>query len=244
MDLLNEKEVISVKELSSKLNLSMMTIRRDLQYMEEKGVLKKIHGGAVLIRKEDADSTFYERIEQFKKEKFAIGKAAASLIKQNDVVVFDAGTSPLAMIQSIPDELCFTAITSGLMTAVALSNKPNVNLIIIGGDIHKGSLSSTSTIALEQIKKFNVDIAFFSTEGVCVDEGTYELLLPLIDVKKMLRSMSKKVVLLADHSKFGKKSLSLSIPIDGIDIVVTDSKVEKVYADKIKERNIEMIIAK
>lgn len=129
------------------------------------------------------------------------------------------------------------------MTAVVLSGKPNVNLIMVGGHVHSGSLSSTSIIALEQIKNFNADIAFFSTKGLCVEEGTFEVLLPLIEVKKSMQAVSKKTVLLVDHCKFEKKSLLLSIPIDNINTIVTDNKTPEEIIARIRKKNIEIIIA-
>jgi len=120
---------------------------------------------------------------------------------------FDAGTTPLAIIEHIPDNLEFTAITTGLMTAIALCNKPYIHVINIGGNINCSSYSSTNHISVETIKKFNADMAFISTKAVILPQGTFESYLPLIEIKQALVSVSNYIVLLADHSKFETKSL-------------------------------------
>lgn len=243
LDLMKEEEIIRVTELARQLNLSTMTVRRDLTYLEKQGLIKKIHGGATLAEKEDDDPPFFDRVIKFSEEKTCIGIAAAKLIKPHDIVFMDAGTTTYAMVQHIPEDHIFTAISTGLMTTVLLSSKPNINLISIGGDIHRDSLSSVNTVAIEQIKKYNADLAFISTKGIYVDEGAFEWLVSLIDVKKAMASMSRKTVLLADHSKFGKKSLSLTIPTDRIDIIVTDSKTPNEVIKYLRGRGVEVIVA-
>ena len=243
VSLLMEYKMLGVKDLSKIFHTSMMTIRRDLSYLETKGVLKKIHGGAVLEGEGEFVPTFFERVNFLNKEKEAIGKAAASIIKPNDIVYFDAGTTTLATIKYIPEKLKFTAITTGIMAAAALSKKSNVHLIIIGGNVHEDSLSTIGNMAIEQIKKFNADIGFFSTKGISIDEGAFELLLPLIEVKQAMQGSSKKTILLADHTKFTQRSLSVSLPIDKIDIIVTDHLSQKDFIKKLEEMKKEVIIA-
>lgn len=243
MDLLVTNEVMSVSDLSEKLNTSMMTIRRDLDYLEQKGIIRKVHGGAVLVKSESAQPTFHERIDEFADLKQSIGREVAKLIKEGSIVFFDAGTTPLAVVDYIPDDLEFTAITTGLITAVALCNKPKVNVINIGGNIHGSSYSSTNHLAVEMIKNFNADMAFISTKAFSLQQGSFESLLPLIEVKKSMVSVSRKVVLLADRSKFETKSLCLSIPIENIDLIITDSSTPANLIDGIKEIGKEVIIA-
>lgn len=243
LDMLESNEMMSIADLSEKLNTSLMTVRRDLEYLEQKGIVKRVHGGALLVKKDTNQPSFQERLEEFSAEKLRIGKAAAELIKDGSIVFFDAGTTPLAVVEYIPHKIEFTAITTGLMTAIALCNKPNVNVISIGGNIHHTSYSSTNYIAIELIKKFNADMAFISTKAFCLPHGAYEAQLPLIEVKKAIVSVSNKVILLADHSKFENKSLCLSVPIDDIDMIITDNGVSKEIINEIKKMGKEIVLA-
>jgi DeoR family fructose operon transcriptional repressor len=219
-----------------------MTIRRDLEYLENKGIVKKMHGGALLVKQESGQPSFYERIEEFDEEKNRIGQAAARMIKEGSIVFFDAGTTPLAVIAHIPNDLEFTAITNGLMTAVALCSKVKASVINIGGNIHQSSYSATSYLAIENIKKFNADIAFISTKAISVPIGTFEAQLPLIEIKKAIVSVSSKIILLADHSKFEAKSMCLSIPMEEIDTIITDNKVSQEIVNTIKSTGSEVIL--
>ncbi|HHW47338.1 MAG TPA: DeoR/GlpR transcriptional regulator [Clostridiaceae bacterium] len=242
IELLSENNIMTVSELAKLLNSSMMTIRRDLDYLEQKGIVKKMHGGALLIKREQEQPSFYERIEEYSEEKNRIGKAASEMINKGSIVFFDAGTTPLAVVRHIPDETEFTAITTGLMTAIALCNKPKANVISIGGNIHSSSYSATNYHAIELIKKFNADIAFISTKAFSIPEGAFEAQIPLIEVKRAIVSVSKKVILLADHTKFESRSLCLSIPFEDIDTIITDDKVSPAIVKQLKERGKEVIL--
>lgn len=242
IDLLSMNNIMSVTELSEKLNASKMTIRRDLEQLEKKGIIKKVHGGALYIKNDNSQPSFYERIDEASEEKKKIGKAAAELIEDGDIVFFDAGTTSLSVAYHISDHIEFTAITTGLMTAIALCDKPKVNIINIGGSIHISSMSSINHMAIENICKFNANKAFISTKAVTLPEGTYEAQMPLIEIKKAIVQQSEKVILLADHSKFETKSLCKAIPLDSIDMIVTDSKIPEVLINDIKGNNIELII--
>lgn len=245
IDLLSVNNIMSVSELSEKLNASKMTIRRDLEYLEEKGIAKKVHGGALFIKNENYNQqpSFYDRIDEFSEEKKKIGKAAASMIEDGDIIFIDAGTTSLSVAHNIPDNIECTAITTGLMTAVTLCGNPKINVISIGGSIHSSSLSAIDQMAIECIDKFNANKAFISTKAITLPNGTYEAQLSLIEVKKRIVKQSDKVILLADHSKFESKSLCKAIPISDIDVIVTDGGLAQNLADTIRDLGIELIIA-
>ncbi|NJD03748.1 MAG: DeoR/GlpR transcriptional regulator [Ruminiclostridium sp.] len=242
IDLLSINNVMSISDLSQRLKSSMMTIRRDLEYLDKKGLVKKMHGGALMVKQEPGQPSFFERIEEFDEEKARIGKAAAAMIKNGSIVFFDAGTTPLAIIEHIPDDIEFTAITTGLMTAVALCGKPKASIINIGGNIHQSSYSATNYLAIEYIKRFNADIAFISTKAISIPSGTFEAQLPLIEVKKAIVSVSNEIILLADHSKFEAKSLCHSIPLEDIDTIITDSKVSPEIVDMLRNKDKKVIL--
>jgi DeoR/GlpR family transcriptional regulator of sugar metabolism len=241
-DLLLSKEIMTVAELSCKLDASMMTIRRDIDDLDGKGIVRKIHGGAYIPKNEMEQPSFRERIGEFDAEKDRIGKAAASLIDPGDIVFFDAGTTPLYVVDHLPDELEFTAITTGLMTALALCGRSGVNVINIGGNIHKSSYSSTSHLSVEIITRFNADKAFISTKAFSFPEGTFESMLPLIEIKKAIVSVSREVILLADHSKFETKSLCLAIPLGSIGTLITDGKAPAAVTDALRSIGKKVII--
>ena len=238
----------SVSDLSNKLNVSTMTIRRDLDKLNEQGVLKKIHGGAVFLKNDTDESdvlqpSFQKRIDEFGYYKNMIGREAIKYINNGDVVFFDAGTTTLAMIPHIPPDIEFTAITPAMITAVSLCNNKNVNVITVGGNIHHSSYSSVNYMAIEMINKFNADTAFISTKAFISPIGTFEAALPLLEVKRAIVQNSTKTILLADHSKFGEKSLCEAISISDIDMIITDNMVSSEILSELREYT-NVVIAK
>lgn len=242
LDLLKINNMMSVSELSEILGTSKMTIRRDLENFQQHGIIEKVHGGAILSKIESEQPSFQERVAEFDLEKQKIGIEAAKLINEGSIVFFDSGTTPLAIIKNVPNHIQYTAITTGLATAIALCNNPNVNVVSIGGEIHSSSYTSVNHMAVDMIKKFNADMAFISTKAFSIPEGTYESLLPLIEIKRAIVSVSKKVILVADHSKFETKSLCLSIPMEQIDLIITDDKTPKHVIEQMNYSNKQVIV--
>lgn len=243
--MLEREEIMRISDLSLQLGSSMMTIRRDLDHLEIQGLVKRIHGGVILAQKINNDSlqpSFHQRVEEYKYEKQRIGKEAVERIKPGDIVFFDAGTTTLSMVDYIPDNLEFTAITTGLLTAVALIKKNNVNIVAIGGNIHKSSYSAVNHMAVDMINKFHANIAFISTKAFSMPWGTFEAQINLIEVKKAMVKSSEQVILLADHSKFNSKSLSQSVSLADIDEIITDTETEPNIINSLKEASIKITI--
>jgi len=220
----------------------MMTIRRDLDILEKNGLVRKMHGSAVLVTNENSQPTYLERVSEYRDEKNRIGKAAADLIKAGSIVLFDAGTTPLAIIQYIPADRNFTAITTGLMTAVALCGKTAANVICIGGNVHPSSVSTINYFAIDMLNNFHADIAFISTKSVSLPDGLFETQLPLIEIKKKMVAVSDKVILLADHRKFNSKALCLSIPLQDIDMIISDVMIPESAIEQLKNLKKEFIL--
>jgi len=240
--LLNKQEFVSVVELSDTLNVSSQTIRRDLEYFEQKRLVKRIHGGAIIHKTEHVLPPFYERIDKCVEEKMAIGKAAYSLVEANSIVCIDAGTTALSMVRSFDEESQFTVITTGLVTAAELCRFRNIELIQVGGLVHKPSFTVCSALATGFLSRFNADIAFLSTRALEVNKGTYDYNIALAEEKRVLMNVSKKVVILADYTKFSSNSLYLSIPLEEIDVVITDDKAPTSSIKQLQEANIEVIV--
>lgn len=244
IDLLQKKNFLRVSELAKHFDTTVTTIRRDMDTLEKNQLIQRTHGGAVLLKTESLMPTFSERIDAYTNEKGAIAKAASEYIRPNNIVCFDGSTSALALLQFIPKDLHFTAITTGVITAAQLCSFPNVEIIQVGGMIHHSSYTCISILSLEFIKQFNADIAFISTRAVRPLGGTYELNMDMVGEKRALISISKKVVLLADHTKFGNRSLCKTVSINEIDTVITDDKTSKSDIEKLKEQGGETIVVK
>jgi len=240
--LLEQKDFIGVVELSQRLNASTMTIRRDLERFEQAGIVRRVHGGAMLQKSETNIPLFLERFERCKAEKDAIGKRALSLISPESIVCFDAGTTTLSMTRHIPESLHFTVITTGVRTAIELSQWRNLDIIQVGGSLDHATLTIYNTLSVEFIRYFHADIAFLSTRAIDSTQGLFDHSLNLVEEKRALASIAKKVVVLADYTKFSKTSLCQSVPLTQIDTIITDNKVSNEHVKKLESAGVEVIV--
>ncbi len=243
MEILQEEDFVSVADLAQRLGNSMMTIRRDLEPLEQKGVLKRVHGGAMLQKNEINVPSFTVRYERNMAEKSAIGKLAASLIRPESSVCFDAGTTTLAIVKKLPTPLHFTAITTGVRTSLELSQYRDVDIIQVGGSLDHGTLTICNEISAEFIKQFRADVAFLSTRAIDTGQGSFDNYLNLVGEKRALAAIAKKVVVVADHTKFDNTPLCLAVPLSDIDVLITDNKTDERHVDALRRAGVEVLVA-
>ena len=224
LKLLENTNTLLVADLAELLNCSMMTIRRDIEEMESKSLVKKVFGGVELYGEKDIEPNFKKRVARHIEEKRRIAEEAVKYIEKGSVVFVDAGSTPLQVVRIIPVGLKFTAITNCIMTAAELCTKPNITVIMLGGEVHHSAYATVNNIAINTAKKFKTDLALISTHAVILPEGLFENTLSLIEIKRALVDNAKEVFLLADHSKFNEQAMCLSIPITDIDHVITDKE--------------------
>ncbi len=242
MSYLEAHGTVSVSDLANSLGFSMMTIRRDLDELEQDSLIKKVHGGAILLQNDSVQPNFYKRIIENTEEKNKIAYAAAALIKQGNIVFFDAGTTSHTIAKFIPEHLSFTAITNCIMTGAELCSKPNVNVILLGGELHHSSYSTINNVALSQVSNYHADLALISTKAFSYPEGIFETLLPLIEIKKAFVRSAEKTTLVLDYTKFQSKSLCLSIPLNDIDEIITDNKAPSDVLENLKNMGKSVIV--
>lgn len=242
LKLLNKNDSMLISVLAEVLGCSMMTIRRDIEEMEANSLVTKVHGGVELSKNNDFQPSFGRRVVENPQEKKAIAAEALKYIKQGSTVFFDAGTTPLYVAKSLPVTCSFTAITNSIMTAAELCSKPDVTVIMIGGELHHSSYSAVNNIAIETANKFKTDLAIISTKSVSLPDGLYETALPLIEIKRTLVKHAKKVLLLADHTKFIDHAMCMSIAIKDIDILITDRETPEEFIEQLNELGVETII--
>ncbi len=222
IELLENQMVCTPSELADNLKCSEMTIRRDLTQLEKINLVRRKHGCAFLV-KDAKPNFFHEQMDEQQYEKDAIAKAAVRFIRPYSVICIDSGTTAHTICRHLPDNMPMSVITSNLMTAIELANKENIQTYVIGGMLyHRArSLMIESTDMLAQ---HPADIAFISSRAFRIPGGAFEHTYPLVETKKALTSIAKKVVLLIDHTKCEHVSLCNSIPLNQIDTIITDNK--------------------
>ncbi len=222
IEIMENQPIISIKELSEKLNCTEMTVRRNLDQLQELDFVKREHGYARLLKTAEP-ITYYEQSEVNVAEKKAIAAAALTLIHPYDSICLDSGTSIQNLVDLIPDNLPLSIITPNLIAANTLMSKNQIQVFMPNGflDHNKGTLVLTDESALDLYK---ADIAFLSCRSLRLPEGTFEHTNNLLLNKRALSSIATKKILLIDYAKWGMNSLCQAISLKDIDIIITDRK--------------------
>ncbi|WP_091349956.1 DeoR/GlpR family DNA-binding transcription regulator [Anaerobranca gottschalkii] len=240
IELLKKHQRVRVNTLTEELGVSESTIRRDLQELEEMGLLKRTHGGAVLSGKLAFEPTMGEKAEIMQEEKRQIGILGASLIKDNETIFLDAGTTTLKIAEYISAKN-ITVLTNSLSIALELSKKPDINLILTGGQLRWQTHALVGPVTEEFIRNFRVDKAFIGTNGISVKEGITTPNVVEAYTKKAMIQIAKEVIVVADHSKFEKDYFVTIAPIEKVDLIITDDKTSQEQIEKFIKAGIGVI---
>jgi DeoR family transcriptional regulator of aga operon len=242
LTLIQKQGRVLVDELSTNLDLSRITIRKDLDYLESKDLLVRTHGGALPIQAGAlSDPTIQEKEEFYHEEKVKIGKAAAAMVAEGQCILLDSGTTTTEIARSLTSFRHLTVITNALNIAADLA-RSNFEIIMIGGTLRKNSLSVVGPLAEDVLKEIHADIVFLGVDGFDVKVG---LTTPNVLEARVNRAMveaAERVVVVCDSSKFNRRSLSLIVSASAIDHVITDSKLATEDVKSIRDAGIEVTI--
>lgn len=244
MDLLHDKQRLTVKELATNVGVSEATLRTDLNQMELEGLLTRTHGGAVLNDYTDNETSFSAREKRNKQEKSIIAEEALKFIEEKQCILLDASSTALELAHYIKAQpLRLTVVTSGVQTALELKENPAVTVILIGGVLTPGSTSIEGTLGLSILDQVNIDIMFTSASGFSLEKGLTDFNLYEVQLKKEMVKRSKKVIALIDHTKIGENSSSVFANTKEIDTFITDKPINEDLQKAITNSNTEVIIA-
>ncbi|MFW7432354.1 DeoR/GlpR family DNA-binding transcription regulator [Vagococcus carniphilus] len=206
LSLLNEQEIIKTRDLMMTFDVSESTIRRDLQEMEEAGVLKRVHGGAKGIIKLETELNMREKSSKNIHEKQQIAQYAASLVSPGEFIYLDAGTTTYEMLPFLKEKNVHV-ITNSVYHASAGADL-GIKTTMIGGEIRMATKAAVSSQAIEQIKSCYFDRAFMGINGIHLDYGYTTADAEEAATKKTAMNQAQHVFVLADKSKFNKVNFS------------------------------------
>lgn len=242
LDILEEKNAVTIEELKKYFSVSESTIRNDLRYLESINKLKRSHGGAIKIQKQD-EIPFSQRSLIKKKEKEQIGKIASQFIFPNETIFLDAGTTVMELAKNLPNDFEFNVVTSALNTALAASVYPNVSVHLVGGLLRPALQELVGPNAVEGIRKINAQKVFLGASGLSLERGVTENHIFSAEVKKAMVESAEQVFLLIDSEKIGKSFFVDLIPLDKVDVLITDSNISDEYYTTLSEIGIKVIKA-
>ncbi|MGV2986715.1 DeoR/GlpR family DNA-binding transcription regulator [Vibrio sp. E150_011] len=221
VELVNDQRSATVEEIAEAFNVSVETIRRDLKKLDESGALKRVHGGAVSVQEIDEGRSFHARAKDYLEEKELLVSKALDYIQEGMVIGLDASSSSWCLAREIPNISC-TIITNSLQNVIALEGKNNISVICTGGSYSEKYSSFYGPLAVDTLANMSVDVCFFSCVGFDYDSGVWDSNEYNYQIKRSFIEISQQVVLIADKSKYKKRSLLKICDSELVDVVITD----------------------
>lgn len=245
LDELNINHYVSVADLCKKLNVSAVTIRKDLNHLEQIGKLYRTHGGATresfIIGERHVNKKETINVEQ----KTKIANAALNFIKDNDFIIISSGTTTQMIAQVIENDYeKLTILTSSLKTASLLYGNPNFYVIQLGGDVRTKSGSVMGPYAELMITNYSCNKLFLGGDGIDFEFGLSTSSTMEAKMNQLMIHNSEKVIVVADSSKIGKRGFGKITDLDKIDVLITDSGISSKDIKKLEDLGIEVVIAK
>ena len=243
IELLMIKKVLKMTELTEELNISVDTLRRDINILAKQGKIEKIYGGIKLIESKLGESSIDERMVNHLEEKESIAQICSEMINDGDCIYIDSGSTTYQIAKYIKQKRNLTVVTNSIPVVVELMNS-DVELIIIGGKIRKHERSVVTFEYLFNFNELNILKAFICTSGITLEKGISDYNLEEALTRKKIIELSKEVYVAADSTKFGKDVTVGIAPFDKIDYMITDHNLNKDYIDQFKKINTNLIISK
>jgi len=243
--LLNQKSELSVKEIAEMLHVSDMTVRRDLNELERQGIIRRTHGGATLLDPSSSVRDPYILGEQTAKnvrEKSMIGIKAASLVRPDETILLDSGSTTPFVARHIDKDLPLTVLCYTFTNALEFYPRKNANLILLGGFFHRDSNIFHSVENRALISNIRADKAFISTGGLDPELGLTTYFYYEADIKREMIRSARQIILVTDSTKFGKISVTHFAGLDEVDTVITDEGISDEYREILADRGIELLI--
>ncbi len=221
-----EQQSIEAQALADELNVSVMTIRRDIKRLEQDGFLRQTYGGATVHITKSVELGFNSRALQFSAEKRLIGSYAANLMKPGQTLFLGEGTTTSQFAQFLPPHPHLLVITTSLSHASLLCSR-KIRVVVVGGNLHENELIMTGSIAEATINRFYADICVLGAAGIDMEVGVTELDHEAAAIHRLMIERSRHVMMLADHSKLGFCASAVVAPVQMVGTLITDEGVSE-----------------
>lgn len=242
LDKLKKEGKVNVLDLCRELDVSSVTIRKDLKLLEDKQLLFRTHGGGTSSNPYTVDRHVSEKEKIQSSEKMDIGKAAAELVEPNDCIIIASGTTVLSLARSIRPSGNLTVITAALNVASVLNQYPEIEVILLGGILRKSSSSATGMYAEKILDDFSCSKLFLGVDGIDPEFGLTTTNVMEAQLNRKMIAASQKTIVLADSTKFGKRGFGRICPLEDVEQVITDSGISDHMAGTLKGIGIEVTI--
>lgn len=240
---LDKHKYASVQDLSDLMQVSLVTIRKDLTYLEKEGYLYRTHGGASKKSRYAFEENVKEKEMVNVTQKQQIAKKALEYIQDNDFIILASGTTIHYFARILEESKKITVLTSSLRVSMELSQLTNVNVIQIGGELRKSSISVVGSVAEDMLKEFSCTKLFLGIDGIDINFGISTSNAAEAHLNRAMIEQADTVYVLGDSTKVDKRGFGRICGLDRVNTFITDSKIEQEDIERLEEAGINVIIA-
>ena len=234
---ISNKKKLTVEELEKIFGVSGVTLRKDLEDLENENYLYRVYGGAVINEKVGYEFPILERLNDNIPEKKSIAKEAISLIKEKEAIFLDSGTTVFELARLLKSYENLTVVTNSYLAISELITSKRIHLICLGGEFNPDHLAFCGLMTIKELRQFHFDKAFLGTDGFSLESGLMTNDVAIAEIEKVALNNADKKIVLADHTKIGKNSFVTTIEtLKAIDLLVTDWKVNKKTLKELQEK--------
>ena len=235
-----QKGTATLEDLAKNFSVSANTIRRDINELIQRGQIKKVYGG-VSSNASHTPLPISVRASKCSMEKLTIGRLAATLVEDNSTIFLDSGSTTITLLPHIATRQQVTMVTHSLPAMFEASKYPNLKVVALGGIYNPTTSSYFGVSTIQMLTRMTMDTVFIAATGVSLEHGLTNTTYLEAEIKRCVTSWKRRVVLMADHSKFGYDSMITFCDFSGLFAVVTDRLPPEPFQDAIKKNNIRLI---
>ncbi len=233
---------IRIEDLAERFGISVMTVHRDLDELETRGLLRKDRGVATAASTALVESSAVYRTGRQRAEKEVIARAAMDFVENGQAIILDDSTTTLAVVPHLHTKTPLTVITNTLPIMAQMQDTKGISLVALGGLFRDWCSAFMGRMALDAINTLRTDLCIMSTSAI-TDGFAFHQSLETIDVKRAMFDSASKRVLLADHTKFEKRALYMMMPLTEFDVVIVDSSTDQRHLDALHDSGVNVVVA-
>ncbi|MBN6151519.1 DeoR/GlpR transcriptional regulator [Xanthomonas sp. AmX2] len=244
-ELVRQQGSVQVATLAQRFGVSMQTVRKDLRYLAERGVMARAYGGAIdsgMVGGSTAEPPYEAKRTVHLDEKRRIGERAAALVKPGDTIAIDSGTTAIALAEALPD-LDVTVVTNDFGVLTALTPKNHINIVMLGGELRRRNMAFYGGLTVEALGALHVDKLFLGVDGFDLERGITTHYEPEALLNRKMVEAARMVIAITDSSKFGKICLHRIIPVAVLDTLITDTGAPEQIVQASEQLGFELLLA-
>jgi len=243
LEMVQDNRQVTVSELSDRFDISEVTIRRDLRELAAQGVLRRAHGGAVVAIPAPPEPPVVQRMVQAENCKECIGRAGAALVVDGESVFIGSGSTTAYVARYLLDRQGLTVVTNALTVATELAIAEGVTVVVMGGLMRASELSLVGHITEQSLREVRVDKVMIGIPAISLEAGLTNDFLPEVMTDRTIIEMAPELIVVADHTKFGKVASAYVAPVERVTTLVTDVGADPAFLSRLREMGVRVIVA-